>query len=614
MDFIRRHRRTPRTSLLVVVLCCSGVMSTAAAVAACPSPPASAGGVVNAHTRFVEQNVFPAVIEAGAPPLRLLDRMQAYGVPGISVAVVHQGKLDWARGWGVRDADSCEPVTPDTAFQAASISKLVTGALALRMADQGRIGLDRDINAYLRAWRLPDAEASAVAPVTLRQLLSHTAGLNVHGFPGYRVGAQVPTAVQVLSGQPPANTEAVRVTTAPGAEWRYSGGGYVMAQVAMEDVAGKPFGRLAEDEIFRGVGMRHSAFAQPPAGALATNIAKAHSDGKVIPGGHHVYPELGPAGLWTTAGDLARLMIDLQAAANGRPAHVLSPAMATAMLTPVQGSWGLGPALTGSGAARRFGHDGVNEGFQSTMVAYVEKGEGVVVLTNGAGKRLADEIVRAIATDYGWDELASKPTVEMRLPESALASLVGRYEGGGLSVYLDQREGSLFAQTGGPEPERLIALSANRFRTSASGIVVDFDRAPDGAPTGFRIIEGGPPIALARSAGPSTDPLTVPLFVRGSMNGWSTAAPLLPAADGSVVADLSLDAGEHQLKIGSEDWRAADFGLIGTTVVEEPVGDLSLVPHGGNVRLQVAAPGTFRFQLKPTSAGAVLTIRRLESR
>lgn len=614
MDFVRLHTPISRKAGLLALLSCMGVLSAAPAGAACPAPEPSAGGVVNGHTRFVERNLLPAVIEAGARPLSLFDRMQAYGVPGVSVAVIHKGKLDWARGWGVRDVESCKAVTPDTVFQAASISKVVTAALALRMVDQGRIGLDSEINSYLRSWRLPDPGMAGAAAVTLRRLLSHTAGLNVHGFPGYRVGTDIPTAVQVLSGQPPANNEAVRVTTAPDAGWRYSGGGYVLAQVALEEATGTPFGRLAEDEIFRVLGMHHSAFSQPPAHAVASNIAKAHSDGKVVPGGYHVYPELGPAGLWTSAGDLARLVLDLQASAGGRPALILSPALTEAMLTPVKGGWGLGPAVTGTGAARRFGHDGVNEGFQSTMVAYVEKGEGVVVLTNGPGKRLADEIVRAVAADYGWTELSSRPTVQARLPEAALQALVGRYEGGGLSVYLDLRGGSLFAQTGGPEPERLIALSADRFRTSVSGIVVVFDRSPEGAPGGFRIVEGGPPISLARTVGSSTDQRTVPLFVRGSMNDWGTSAPLRPTADGSVEADLPLDAGEHQIKIASEDWRAADFGLVGATAVREPFVDLGLVPGGGNIRLQVDAPGMFRFRLAPSSTGAILTIRRLDSR
>jgi CubicO group peptidase (beta-lactamase class C family) len=614
MSFVRRHGDALRGAIFLCLLGTSGAALAADASAPCARPARPAGGTTNAHTLYVEQNLLPAVVEAGAKPLALDDRMQAYGVPGVSVAVIHKGKLDWARGWGVRDASSCKPVTTETVFQAASISKVVTAVLALRLVEQGKLALDHDINDYLRSWKLPANGDAGRQPVTLRHLLSHTAGLNVHGFPGYRAGTAVPTALQVLNGQAPANTEAVRSLTSPGAEWRYSGGGYVIAQLALEDVGGRSFSTLADSEIFKPLGMRHSAYAQPLSGLIARNAASGHNDGKVIPGRYHVYPELGPAGLWTSAADLALLLLDLQKSANGNQARLLSSGMTKAMLKPVKGGWGLGPALFGSGPGRRFAHDGVNEGFQSTMVAYVEKGEGVIILTNGAGKRLADEIVRAVATDYGWTELASKPIIEATLPSATLARLAGHYEGGGLSVYLDLREGHLFAQTGGPEPERLIAISPTRFKTSVSGIVVDFDRASDGGASGFRIVEGGPPISLLRLAPQTIDPLSVPLFIRGSMNSWGTSAPLQKSADGSLTADVTLTAGEHQLKIAAEDWTVADVGAVGGVPLKEPFADVPLVPRGGNIRLVLSAPGTFRLRTERTPTGLVLSIERLEIR
>lgn len=597
---------------ILLILLASGSSHVLAAPSArdCASPTSTSGGPSNAHTRYVEQNIFPAVMEANAKPSSLLDRMRTYDVPGVSVAVIHKGKLHWARGWGVRDASNCLPVTPNTVFQAASISKAVSAVLALRLVEQGKLTLDGDINRHLRSWQLSPNDPSAKRPVTLRDLLSHTAGLNVHGFPGYPVGAPIPTAIQVLNGRAPANTEAVRPIMPLATEWRYSGGGYVVAQVALQDVSGGSFAKLAEREIFKPLGMRRSAFAQPLSRSLKRDAASGHSEGKVIPGNYHVYPELAPAGLWTTASDLALFLLDIQTSATGKQARLLSPTMTKDMLTATKGEWGLGPALFGSGAGRRFGHDGANEGFQSTMVAYVQKGEGVIVLTNGAGKRLADEIVRAVATDYGWTELASKPVIEASLPTATLAALEGSYEGGGLSVYLDLREGHLFAQTGGPEPERLVALSSERFKTSASGIVVEFDRDADGKPSGFRIVEGGPPIALARVATKVVDPLSVPLFVRGSMNGWGTSMPLMKLAGGSLAADLPLNAGEHQFKIGAQDWTIADLGIAGASLIEEPVTSVPLILRGGNIRLSVKVPGTFRFTVEPTRNGAALTITR----
>lgn len=468
----------------------------------CAFPAAALGGPVNAHTRFVEKNLLPAFEDAGAEPLALEERMRAYGVPGVSVAVVHDGKLEWARGWGVRDLNSCAPVTPETDFQAASISKMVTALTALRLVEQGKLSLDDDINRSLRSWKLAPDDRLAPQHVTLRELLSHTAGLNVWGFPGYAVGAPLPDAVQVLNGAAPANTEAVKVVLPVGRQWQYSGGGYVIARLLLSDVSGVPFDRLAQREVLGPLAMRRSAFAQPPSPAILRDAALGHIGGKVVAGGYHVYPELAPDGLWTTPSDLARLLIGVQASASGRASALLSPQMTAQMLTPVKNDWGLGAMLHGAGADRRFGHDGVNEGFEATMVAHVEKGNGVVVMTNGAGgKRLADEIVRAVSADYGWTGLIDQPIVEARLPPQALAGLAGRYEGGGASVVLAIRDAHLFVESGGPATEHLFALTPERFKTEYSGIVIEFQRGPDGAASGFRILEGWAPLTLARAAG-----------------------------------------------------------------------------------------------------------------
>ena len=502
---------------LAVVL---GVTASANAVAQttfgrCLPPANDLGGETNSHTRFLEANLLPAVVQPGTKPYTLAERMAAYNVPGISVAVVSKGKLDWARGWGVRDMDSCKPVTPDTAFQAASISKAVTAVLALRLVERGTINFDANINQSLRSWRLPVDPKLSPNGVNLRQLLSHTAGLGVHGFAGYAPGSPLPTLIQILEGKAPANSAAVRSVLPAGAQWQYSGGGYVVAQLALEDSTGAPFTELARREVLRPLGMNRSEYAQPPSKEIFANIALGHAEGAVIPGGYHIYPELAPAGLWTTAGDLARFLIDVQELAKGKKGHRLSPSMARKMLTPIKGNWGLGPALYGEGGDRRFGHDGANEGFQSTMVAYVDKGDGIVVLTNGdQGKRLADEIVRAVAADYGWSALMSAPIVEATLSADVITKVSGLYEGSGLSVFLDARKDGMFAQTGGPRPERLIALTANRFRTDASGILIEF--APNYE--SFSIIEGGPPITLTKKVTNAVAIAEVPIFIRGSMN------------------------------------------------------------------------------------------------
>lgn len=580
----------------------------------CDAPAVSAGGPSNRHTIHLENNLLPAIVQADTKPMRLADRMRAYNVPGVSVAVIHDGRLDWARGWGVRDVRTCAPVTPETAFQAASISKPVTAIVALRLVEQGKIGLDRDINLVLRSWQLPPDPKLAPAGVTLRQLLSHRAGLSVHGFPGYVPGAPLPSPAQILGGLPPANSEAVRSILPVEGQWRYSGGGYVLAQLALADAPGMPFDELAAREVLRPLGMTRSAFAQPPSSALLSDAALGHSDGRIVAGGYNVYPELGAAGLWTTAEDLARLLLDIQASNRGESGHRLSPEMTRTMLTAGKGDWGLGPALSGSGADRRFGHDGVNEGYQATMVAYAEKGEGIVVLTNGdGGKRLADEIVRAVAADYGWNALAPAPIEEVALSPETLRAVSGRYESDGLAVFIDAREDGLFAQTGGPAPERLAALSALRFRTDTSGILVEFTPAY----RSFRIVEGGPPLMFIRAAAPaSVSPSeSDPIFLRGTMNGWSAGTPLRRQPDGSLETRVRLPAGEHQFKLGSEDWRI-DYGTSAGEAAHADGLWLPLVPHGGNVRFLAEGEGDYRFALriKPDGRGELKITREATGR
>lgn len=462
----------------------------------CMPPAPGDGGPTNAHTRYVETHLQPPVIQPDAMPFTLSERMRFYGVTGISVAVIHDGRIDWARGWGFRDVASCKPVTPDTAFQAASISKAVTAIVALRIVEQGRIELDGDINAVLRSWQLPHDESLAPNGVSLRQLLSHTAGLGVHGFAGYLPGSPIPTPVQILDGSPPSNSAAVRSVLPAGGQWQYSGGGYVLAQLALSDVTDTAFDELATRELLGPLGMTRSAFAQPPSPALATDIAFGHAKDRPIPGNYHVYPELGPAGLWTTPTDLARLVLDVQASAAGHTGHRLSPEMTREMLTPTKGNWGLGPALYLNGA-KRFGHDGLNEGFQSSLIAYVDQGEGVVVLTSGGrGRRLIDEVVRAIATDYGWTDLAPSATEEMIIDHGELAQAAGSFEGGGLAVMLEATPEGLFANLGAPRPERLQALSQTRFRSETMGVIIEFSQDY----SSFDIVEGGPPIKMVRRA------------------------------------------------------------------------------------------------------------------
>lgn len=340
------------------------------------------------------------------------DRLEQLKVPALSVAVIDRYQLAWARAYGQADVEQNRPATTETLFQAASLSKPITALLVLRLVEQGRVRLDVDVNNYLKSWKVPVNEWTRQKPVTLRALLSHTAGTTVHGFPGYRPSQKLPTLVQILQGQKPANHPPIQVDRVPGRSFRYSGGGTMIAQLVIEDSTGQPFGALAEREVLAPLGMKHSTFSQPLAEGKRSLAATAYSyQGVAYPGGGHVYPELAAAGLWTTSTDLTLYVRTIQDIRRGTRAGWLARDTIDSMLTRQnQGPAGLGPFLVGTGDHLRFEHSGSNAGFVCKFVGYVDAGQGAVVMANSdrAGP-LLEEVLRAIARVYQWRGYGQPP-------------------------------------------------------------------------------------------------------------------------------------------------------------------------------------------------------------
>jgi len=332
-------------------------------------------------------------------------RMAELNVPGVSVAFIEDGKVKWTRTYGVATAGG-GAVTPTTLFQAASMSKALASAAALRLVEQGRLALDEDVNLRLKAWRVPDSPFNAERKVTLRELLSHTAGMTVSGFPGYVAGKPVPDVIQILNGTPPSNTPAIRPWEKPGA-YAYSGGGYTVAQLMIIEAGGKPYPALLKDLILRPAGMSHSTFDQPLPARLIAQAASGHGvRGLVIDGARNTYPEYAAASLWTTPSDYGRFFIALQNAYAGRGRTLISQASAKQMMTPVDANYGLGLQLGRWGGHPFIQHGGGNEGFQCTSLAFLDgTRQGVVVMTNSnTGGIVAQDILRALVAAYGWGE------------------------------------------------------------------------------------------------------------------------------------------------------------------------------------------------------------------
>jgi CubicO group peptidase (beta-lactamase class C family) len=370
-----------------------------------------AQGPPDERIRRVENGLRPPAVVKGQPvqTLKLEDRMRELKVPGVSVAVFENGRIAWTRGWGMADVSEGRRVEADTRFQAASISKPVTAAAVLALASLGQVSLDKDVNKYLTSWKLPANEFTAKQKVTLTHLLSHTGGVTVSGFHGYAAGEAVPTLLQVLNGERPANSDPIRVDIPVGSQWRYAGGGYAIVQLAIQDVMKKPFAEALRELVLDPLGMSRSTFVQPLRADLRARAATGYrATGEAIAGRWHTYPEQAAAGLWTTPADLARFAMAVQQTAAGTAARpIMTRELAARMLKPVLDDYGLGVGLIGAGPETLFSHGGSNEGFRCEFIALKDRASGVVVMTNSdRGGVIAKEIIRAVAHEYQWPGMA----------------------------------------------------------------------------------------------------------------------------------------------------------------------------------------------------------------
>ena len=370
-------------------------------------------GCVRPDERSIEERISRVerglIREYGDPPWRrmqLAERMAYHRVPGLSIAFVNRGGIEWTREYGVLEAGRTNAVTAETLFQAASIGKMLVAAAALHHVEQRLLLLDEDVNCRLTSWRVPENEFTAKEKVTLRRLLSHSAGITVSGFRGYAQGEPVPTLNQVLDGESPANSPPIRVDTVPGTGYRYSGGGYMVVQQLLMDVCGQPFPEIMRDTILKPWGLEVTTFESPlPKNRWEVAASGHRGDGRPIPGKWHTYPEMGSgASVWSTPSDLARYLIGVMRAYAGQSDSVLSQPMAARMLTPQVETRALGPVVGDDGGDRfYFMHPGGNEGFRCVAVAYPKKGQGVVIMTNSDnGEALWREILNSVSVEYGW--------------------------------------------------------------------------------------------------------------------------------------------------------------------------------------------------------------------
>ena len=376
------------------------------------------------------ESVLPPVTSGDTTiQLSLAEWMDVLGVPGVSIAVIDDYRIVWATGYGTMEAGATGArVSPSTLFQAASIAKPVTAVALLHHASNGAFNLDADIRSVLHSWSLPASGADSGSTITLRQLLSHTAGIRAGGFTGYERGTPLPSTLQILNGVEPALNSPAIVDGRPGEAVAYSGLGYTMIELALVDRLGLPFERIVDDAVFRPLGMRNSTFAQEIPKPMANRVARGHlASGAPSPGGWQVYPELAAAGLWTTPTDLAKLAIATAESWTGRSTKVLSTDAARQMLSPHRERMGLGWVVRPNDSLGYFSHSGGNQGYRAHMEMLASVGKGVVVMTNSdVGHPLSALITLAVAQHYAWPD-----TGERRLSSASARLLTEQIAGVG---------------------------------------------------------------------------------------------------------------------------------------------------------------------------------------
>jgi CubicO group peptidase (beta-lactamase class C family) len=453
---------------------------TAVIIASCTtnSKPEKYPADIEEKIKQVENNLAGWVQTGTNDRWNLQERMKKYGINGVSIAVIHNYRIEWARGYGFADVPEKRPVTEYTLFQAASISKSLNSLGVLKLVEEKKLDLDSDINNYLVSWKFPYDEKSNNKKITIKNLLSHTGGLTIHGFPGYPKGAVLPTLQQILDGQKPANTEAVRSSEEPGKEFIYSGGGTTISHLIVMDVTHQPYEVYMKENVLDPLEMNSSSYVQPPEKRNEKLLATGYkADGTEVPGKYHIYPEQAAAGLWTNPTDLCKYIIETQLSYKGESSKVLTPEMTRLRLTTVLEDAALGTFVNSrvTGSYKYFNHNGGNDGFSCTAIGCRDSGEGVVIMTNSDNSSILEEIANSVATVYNWkDYYLPEVKKVVRVNISVLESYTGKYEVNGRPVTFTLRDSVLYASPFGNVLWQLYFTTDTNFFTRESRGMASF--------------------------------------------------------------------------------------------------------------------------------------------
>lgn len=457
-------------------------------IADCSGQEANYSPEVKERIKQVENNLSGWVRTGENDSWNLEERMRHHNIKGLSIAVINDFKIEWAKGYGFADVSEKRPVTEKTLFQAASISKSLNSLGLLKLFQEKKIDLNSDINGYLVSWKFPYDTSYGNNKITIAGLLSHTAGLTVSGFPGYEQGIELPSLLQILDGISPSNTKAVRSFAEPGKQFSYSGGGTTITQLIIMDVTGQPYAEYMQENVLNPLGMTSSSYLQPPDPAKKKLLATGYKgNGTEVKGKYHIYPEQAAAGLWTNPTDLCKYVIETQLAYNGKSEKVLSPEVTRLRLTTVKLDAALGAFVNSrvTGSAKYFNHNGGNEGFSCTAYGSLYEGKGVVIMTNSDNPSLLEEVLNSVAIVYNWkDFYLPEEKKVINVAGDLLLKYSGKYDLGGDTASVKQTENGPVINIIGPDWKLYFTSDSDfffreykgsfRFRTGSDGKVTGF--------------------------------------------------------------------------------------------------------------------------------------------
>lgn len=363
------------------------------------------------------------------------DFLKHYKVPGLSFAVVDNYQVVYSHTAGLKETGTQNKIDSNTAFSTASISKPVTATIVAMLAEQGKLELDAPVSQYLRRWSIPTSQFTQNKPITFRHLLTHTAGTSQGGFADFNLGDDIPTPIESLNGIKLLRYNSpISVNFTPESDWEYSGGGYVIAQIAIEDITGKSLQQLAEDMIFTPLNMQHTTMFQNGHPKFLSNVAKAHDGNqKVMKDGIIICPQIAPSGMWSTAIDMAKFTIEYQKALAGKPTKVISKwvAEATTKVHSLKkvGGWSAGwMRMEAKGNLDWFSHGGSNTGTGGHVMSTMQGGKGIIVFINASTPQrnpAIDALIDSIISVMNWRQTvdSSQSTPDKNL----ITKILGRY-------------------------------------------------------------------------------------------------------------------------------------------------------------------------------------------